>query len=314
MLKTIATTLIPVAFVILLGFLAGWRKFFGPEDRATITRLVMIWLLPALLLGGILQTSRAELLNYRIPVIFLLGLLAPFFLVLFIYRNVFHSDRRTAALKANLMTFPDMVFMGIPILHQLFGPASLFPILIANLIPSLIITPLTTLLLELGPGKAKHERAGGRVFLATLVKAVRDPKVWVPITGAVLVVLNVRTPQFVISSLDLIGKATTGLSLFVVGLIVAEGRVELSWAAIADIFFKSLVAPALMFCVVLALHVTSVLAREAIILAAIPSAVIASMFAEQYHVMQGESATAVLGTRIASFATIPLVIALTQNL
>lgn len=34
MLNTIATTLLPVAFVISLGYLAGRRHFFAAPDRA----------------------------------------------------------------------------------------------------------------------------------------------------------------------------------------------------------------------------------------------------------------------------------------
>ena len=158
MLQTILTTLVPVAFVVFLGYLAG-RKSFSGADRALLTRLVINWLLPSLLLGGVLETPRADLLNYKIPLIFLVGLMVPFLAVLLVYRFVLRRDRGTAVLKAGLLSFPDMVFMGIPILHQLFGPSSLFPILVANLIPTLIIIPLTSLLLELGSQSVHVEAA-----------------------------------------------------------------------------------------------------------------------------------------------------------
>ena len=61
------------------------------------------------------------------------------------------------------------------------------------------------------------------------------------------------------------GQPTTGLSLFVVGLIVAEEKVRLTLAVAGD----SLVYP---------FGVSGVLAREAVLLAAIPSAVITTMF------------------------------------
>ena len=153
MLQTILTTLVPVAFVVFLGYVAG-RKSFSIADRALLTKLVISWLLPSLLFGGVLETPRADLLNYKIPLIFLVGLMVPFLAVLLIYRFVLRHDRGTAVLKAGLLSFPDMVFMGIPILHQLFGPSSLFPILVANLIPTLIIIPFTSLLLELGSQRA----------------------------------------------------------------------------------------------------------------------------------------------------------------
>jgi predicted permease len=312
MLNTIATTLIPVAFVIYLGNLAGRRHFFGVPDRALLTRLVMTWLLPPLLLAGILQTPRADLMNYRIPLTFVVGLMVPFLVALLGCLFVLRSDLRTSTLRASLLTFPDMVFMGVPILGHLFGPSSLYPILIANLVPSLIIVPLTTVLLELGEQNGR--RAGAHVFAKTLVKAVCEPRVWVPFMGIVLVMLDIPVPQFVISSLDLIGKSTTGLSLFVAGLIIAEEKVRLTAAVAVGTFIKNLVHPFGMLATVLALGVTGALAQEAILLAALPSAVIATMFAKEHRVLECESLTTILATRIVAFATIPMMIAVTHDL
>ena len=312
MLETIAGTLVPVAFVVLLGYVAGHRNVFGPKERAMITRLVLSWLLPPLLLAGILKTPRADLLDYKIPLVFLIGLMVPYLVVLLSCRYVFHYDQRAAALKASLLSFPDLVFMGIPILGRLFGPASLYPILIANLVPVLLILPITSVLLELGSNKRRG--APSQVFLTTLARAMREPRVWLPLIGAALVVLNVRVPQVVIGSLDLIGNATIGLSLFVVGLIISEEKIQLSRTVTGDVILKNLVHPLVMLATVLAFGVTGVLAKEAVLLAAIPSAVITTMFAEKYRVLRSESSTAILGSRIVSFATIPLVFALTQHL
>ena len=81
MLQIILTTLVPVAFVVFLGYFAG-RKSFSAADRVLLTKLVVNWLLPSLLLGGVLETPRADLLNYKIPLIFLVGILVPFLAVL----------------------------------------------------------------------------------------------------------------------------------------------------------------------------------------------------------------------------------------
>ena len=132
MFETVFATLIPVSFVVFLGYLAG-LKSFKVADRALLTKLILNWLLPPLLLGGILTTPRANLLDYKIPLIFLVGLMVPYLTALVVCRYVLPYDENTATLKAGLVAFPDMVFMGIPILSQLFQPSSLYPILIANL-------------------------------------------------------------------------------------------------------------------------------------------------------------------------------------
>jgi predicted permease len=312
MLHIIATTLVPVAFVIALGYMAGRRSFFGIPDRAVLTRLILTWLLPPLLLAGIATTPRADLLDYRIPLMFLVGLMVPYLVVMLVDRYVLRNDLQTAAIRASLLAFPDMVFMGIPILSGLFGPSSLFPILIANLVPSLLIVPLTSVLLELG----SHDRVrgGSHVFLTTVLRAVREPRVWVPFAGVAMVLLNVHVPEVVTDSLNLIGHATTGISLFVVGLIIAEEKVRVTGAVTADVLLKNVVHPAAMLATVLLFGVTGTLAREAVLLAAIPSAVITTMFAEQYGILASESSTTILASRVVSFATIPLVIALSAQL
>ena len=152
------------------------------------------------------------------------------------------------------------------------------------------------------------------MLLNTALKAIRQPQVVAPFLAFALVVFNVPVPVFVIKSFELMGSPTTGLSLFVVGLIVAEEKVRLTALVTFDSLMKLLAQPAFMALTVLLFGVSGNLAREAILLAGIPSAVITSMFAEEFGVLTSESSTAVLETRVLSFATIPLLIALTQHL
>ena len=51
MLNQIVGSLVPVAFVILLGFIAGKRGKLSHSDSLLITRLVLNWIFPSLLLA-----------------------------------------------------------------------------------------------------------------------------------------------------------------------------------------------------------------------------------------------------------------------
>jgi len=305
-LNTIATTLVPVAFVMFLGYWAGHRNYFGATDRAQLTKLVLTWLLPPLLIAGMLKTPRADLMDYRIPLLFVVGLLLPYLVVLLGCRYVLKWDLSTSTLRTDLLIFPDMVFLGVPILGQLFGPSSLYPILIANLVPVLFILPITNVLLKLDSEKGAS--AGARAAVETIVKAVTEPRVWLPFIGIALVLLDVAVPKFIISSLDLIGGATTAISLFVSGLIIAQEKVRLSATVAFDTVVKNLVCPAVMLGIVLALEIKGVVAKEAVLLVGLPSAVITTMYAEERGKLQAESSTTVLGTRVFSFVSIPILI------
>jgi len=312
MISTIATTLIPVAFVVFLGYWAGRRKYFGRADRAQLSKLVLTWLLPPLLIAGMLQTPRAELMDYRIPLLFVVGLLLPYVVVLLGVRYMGRCDLGISTLRSNLLIFPDMVFMGVPILGRLFGPSSLYPILIANLVPVLFILPITNVLLRMDSDK--NAGVGARAAVKTILKGLVEPRVWLPFIGIAVVLLNIQVPKFVIASLDLIGVGTTGIALFVSGLIISQVKVKLSLTVAFDTFVKNLLCPAVMLAIVLALGITGVIAKEAVLLVGLPSAVITTMFAEEHGVFEAESATTVLASRLFSLISIPIVIAVTNHM
>ena len=63
MLDRIVGPLLPVACVILLGFIAGKRGKLTHSDSLLISRLVLGWIMPALLFVGMANTPRAQLLD-----------------------------------------------------------------------------------------------------------------------------------------------------------------------------------------------------------------------------------------------------------
>src|ERR1700686_1132981 len=98
MLEQIVRPLLPVAFVILLGFLAGQRGKLNYSDSLLISRLVLNWIFPALLLVGMASTPRSQLFDVRFVVATFIGLMGMYAIAFAIgwYR---HRDLKVAALK-----------------------------------------------------------------------------------------------------------------------------------------------------------------------------------------------------------------------
>jgi predicted permease len=135
--------LLPVAFVIAVGFLAGKRGKLSHSDSLLITRLVLNWIFPALLLVGMASTSRSQLLDYRLIAATFIGLMGMYAIGIAIGWLRFR-ELKAATLKGFVCGYPDAAFMGIPILQAMFGPSSLYSILVLNVIASLVMIPLTT--------------------------------------------------------------------------------------------------------------------------------------------------------------------------
>jgi hypothetical protein len=103
-------------------------------------------------------------------------------------------------------------------------------------------------------------------------------------------------------SLNLIGGTTSGVSLFALGLIMSQDKVSISKPVLLNVFNKTVVHPLIMFGAVIAFGITGALAKEAILLCALPPAIMTTMFAAKYDVLRLESSSStVVGTVIALF-------------
>jgi malonate transporter and related proteins len=79
----ILQSLVPLAFVILLGWFAGWRKIVDPAHSSSLATYVMSFSFPCLLFAKTATTSLQHLFNYRFIAGLSLGLLGMY-LVLFL--------------------------------------------------------------------------------------------------------------------------------------------------------------------------------------------------------------------------------------
>jgi malonate transporter and related proteins len=303
MLDQIVAPLVPVAFVIALGFVAGKRGTLSHSDSLLISRLVLNWIFPALLLGGMASTPRSQLLDFRFVVATFVGLMGMYVLA-FAIRWYQHRELKEATLKGLVCGYPDAAFMGIPILQTLFGPGSLYSVLVLNVIASLIMMPLTTTLLTIASG----EGSGAKAFVSSILEAVRRPLMWAPAIGILCSALAIKLPPVLADSLNLLGKATPGVSLLCLGLIMASVQLKLSREVWGNMALKLFVQPALMIGAAVLLSVSGTYAQQMILLCALPSATISGMFANEAGAYRDEAATSILVSTVLSVLTFPLAI------
>jgi malonate transporter len=297
-MNLIFQSLIPLAFVIILGWFAGWRKIIDASHSSSLATYVMSFSFPCLLFAKTATTSLQHLINYRFIAGLSLGLLGMYLVVFLVNRYLRRMSVSHSCQTAFVSSFPDMAFMGIPIFLVLFGEESLISIVVGNLITSLIMIPLTVSILEI------EEASEVKTNIMLLVLAVfKKPLVLAPIIGAMFSGLALPMPALALESLLLIGGTTSGVSLFALGLIMSQDKVSVSKPVLFIVCNKIVVHPLIMWGVVVAFGITGALAKEAILLCALPSAIMTTMFAVKYNVLKLESTSStVLGTVVALFS------------
>jgi predicted permease len=205
------------------------------------------------------------------------------------------------------------VFVGIPTFTPLFGQSSTLSIAVAALVSNVTITPITVTMLEYDQQSSAGARTRSVAGLVgrSLLSSFQKPVVLAPVLATILVLLGLPVPTEIESMLNLIGSATSGVALFVAGLILAAHQIRVTVETAGNTLIKMIVQPVVMALLVVALGIVQPLRSEAILICAFPTAVVCPMLALQYKTCQTEAASTLLLTTLAMIVVLPIAIALT---
>jgi predicted permease len=311
LLPVILNAFVPIAFVILLGVLAGRTGMMKPSASVLLSALVLDFCLPAELFNSMATISLKDLPPWSFFGGTAIGLLGIFALAFAVSIWGFKSKLNVGALQALNASFPNIAFIGIPIVIAVIGKAAVPYAVVAIVISSLVLPPIAlTLLAASSPAEAQHK--GAVLVLSSLWGSLKQSVVWAPILGVVFAFAHIPLPQYAQASVTLIGEATTGLALFALGLLLTGQRLKLSAAATSNVLFKTVAQPALMWVVALAFGMTAEHTRVMVICGALPTAPMTAMFAIKYDVYKDESDATILLSTVLSLVTVGAIIAMTM--
>ncbi|QDH24525.1 permease [Neokomagataea tanensis] len=310
---TIVQSILPILVTLALGYYAAFRRDFDAVQASVLTRLVMLYALPIELLASILSTPRAEVMTAGpIAVLICFAMIGGYGLIFGVLHGIFRFPRREAAMIAMATTGPSVPFIGIPVLGQLFGPASAVPISVGALAMNLVQMPLSFILLQQTKPSAPQGEHRANPLMAQLKHAFREPVVWVPMLALALVCVGFSLPPFLKGSLLLLGHTTGGAALFASGVVLFTRQVRFSPLVGLVIFAKNLVIPGIIYAIARMWHLPHMPMRETVLTMAIPSASINVILAMRFQVLEREVASILFFGTLSSIATMSFFIWLTS--
>ena len=313
MLDIILGSTVPVFFVIALGYVAGWTRKIDNQRVAELNALVMDFALPASLFVAMVRTPRELLLEQGgLMVVLAVSMLVIYGLQFFLQSTVFRLDSRQAAVASLTTALPNFASVGLPLISSVFGAENTVSVGISIAVGSIVMSPLTLVILEAGDKTAK-EVSSRRRIIGAIRKSILKPIVLAPILGMVLTLGNVLMPRLLVSSLTLIGVAAGGVALFLTGLILSSQPFKLNRNVASGTVLKNIVHPLFAAILVAALAVAPLIGREAIILSAVPSGFFGILFGLRYGVVSRDAGSTLVASTILSAATIPAAILLSDG-
>jgi malonate transporter len=307
-ISIILMALVPIFFVLLLGYFAGKYHVVDNAHVGELNTVVITYAIPASLFVATAITPRQAIVA-EWPVLVILGLtmmlVYPIWYLL--QRRVLRTSASEASVQALTVSLPNYAAAGLPVALALLGPSHVVPVAVAIAAGSLLPTPVTLALLELSVAK----QGGGAVMRVSraVVHALIKPMVLGPVIGTFFALLNWSLSPIAVASLQQIGQAAGGLALFVTGLIVSAQRFRLSWNVTLATIIANIVQPLLALAIALLMGVPASIMKISVLMAALPSGFSGILFGSSYGLVSEESDSMVLASTGLSVFTLALAIA-----
>ncbi|PSO33291.1 AEC family transporter [Bradyrhizobium sp. MOS002] len=311
MSNAILMALVPVFFVLLLGYAAGKFHIVDNLHVDALNALVMDFALPASLFAATASASRREMIE-QVPLFLVLGvtMLLLYLAWYFTARGVSKVSRSEASLQALTIGFPNLAGVGLPIMTSVVGSAGTVPVAVALAAGSILISPLTLIMAEMGAAKARGEQMAGRQVLTAIRRAITKPVVLAPALGILFSLSDVSLDALAHASLALIGSSAAGVALFLTGAILSAQSFRLDWKIVAATVASDIVRPLLAVALIYLIPITQDAAKTAILLAATPSGFFGILFAVNYRLDSARAGSMVIASTGFSVVTLAIAIAL----
>ncbi len=314
MTYTIAAALLPIIFVVGLGYAAAWADIIPSSAAGVFSKLVVDFALPLSLFLAAAKSKPSDLSNWRYSVALLAGLLGTFVIAALVGRLVFRNDQRASAVQGLACCFPNLAYCGPPVLGAVVGPTGILAVVIGNLILSVIVLPLSLIIIGGDPDKADKAQSKGALLLSSILSAVKQPLVWLPVLGVVFAFSRLQMPALLASTVNEIGSASGGMALFNLGLMLAALPLRISLEAVTNVAMKNVLQPALLLGAAFALGMHGALAKEVFLVGVLPSATLIPALAHADKAYEKQAPLTVMASTLFSIVTITVGIAIAERL
>jgi malonate transporter len=311
MANTLLLALTPIFFVMVLGYAAGLLKIVDNHHVEGLNTLVMTFALPASLFAATASAPRSEMLA-QAPLFVISGavMLVVFFAWYLLQLLSPKVSKADASLQALTIAFPNLAGVGLPILADVLGPSGTVPLAVAIASGSILISPLSLILVELSLRKEGVAPEAPIVEIRrALWHALTKPIVLAPAFGIIFSLCGLATGRVIGACLHLIGQAAPGVALFLTGVVLSSQAFQMNWKVANATLLANIARPLLTAAVVFLLPLSTETAKVAILLAAVPSGFFGILFAVNYRLDSAAAGSMVIASTVSSIITMAIAIA-----
>lgn len=247
MLDILIKDILPIFVIMYLGFAAGKRKVFSPENAQILNKLVLTYALPAALFISIVKADRRMLFDdLKLTIISFVIITAVFLWSYFSCYKFFKHTKSEAAVCALISGSPTIGFLGFAVLEPIYGATASTGLVVAiiSIVVNAINIPIGLALMNAGGNKDTNQQQGKKSN--PVLDALKEPVCWAPILAVILVLLDIKFPTILDPNFELIAHANAGVAVFAAGLTLSGMKFQMDKEVAYNAIVKLVIMPAVL--------------------------------------------------------------------
>lgn len=292
-------------FMGMTGCILASKGWFTAESKALFPKLVNYVSLPLFLLYSLLNAFHRDDLLHLIY-----GALVPFlsmvlcFLLSLVLGKIFSINKKHIGIFHASFTTSNSIFVGLPVTLALFGEKALPYTLLYFFANTTFFWTIGNYCMSMDSGKTK-----AALFSRSTVKRIFSGPIIGFLTALLLILLDVRLPDFIMNAAKYMGGMTTPLALLFIG-ITLQGmdlkKIRFNRDVIWVLLGRFVISPLTIMLVAWFLPVPNLMYKVFIIMASLP-AMVQIVVLSSFYKTDTEYATLVVSvSTLLSIITIPL--------
>lgn len=296
--NNIINQVIILSFIMIVGVYARKKDILSKEASKSFSNFLTNITLPCLLISSFNYTYSQDMIS-KARIMFVYSIIIHIILIFVSRVLTFKYPENSKKVLRFATIFSNCGFMGYPVLESLFGKIGIFYGAIFNIPFNIFMFSIGIMIYT------------GKKDLKTLKEVLVNPAIIATILGLIIFSFSIKLPYPLFTAMSIVGSMTTPLSMIIVGAMLSEIRLKdiFSGTLVYYASFLRLIAvPFLTLGILKLLNADKLLMQIAVIIEAMPAAVLASVLAEKYGADTALASRSVFISTIISMITIPFVV------
>ena len=295
--------------LMLMGYTCFKKQYITDSSARSIASIVVNVFNPALIISGVLEEPK-DSANHELIVISIIAGAMYFFLIILapILNKALRVPSQQRSLYSLITVFSNVGFIGLPLVVSIYGKQAILYVAVFILMFNILFYTYGVFIMGKGLG---HQDAP--TSLLNNLKRLINPGVLACILAILIFLLRPPLPDFIKSSISVLGSTAIPLSMMLVGVALGQKKLRTLFNDIRLYIFaliRLIIIPIIFISTLTHFSISPLIMGVSIIMIAVPVGNMPTLLATEYGIDATICSDSLIITTIFSLITIPLVTAI----